>query len=635
MKRLLSWVVILVIISCMSMGVVLSTVAESEGSGWHLIDYKFKDATSTRSDRLMGTTATMTNVIKYSGEKGNIQITYNRYDDSSGKLLHGITYGVIWSDPPNYIRAGEKISVNYEIRVLTTTGSWTKPPQNSANINQGMGVNFSTPEGVRYLSDNIRTVLTSEKAIEAGTKGKTRTIQMIFGNGYMAEYIYEWRDTGSTPAAPPAPAVAGEAGWYLINYKFRDVSATTPDRLMGTSATMTNVIKYKGEKGDVEITYNRYDDSTGKLLHGITYGVSWSDPPSYIRVGEKISINYEIRILSTTGSWTKPSQNSANINQGMGVNFSTPEGVRYLSDNIRTVLTSEKAIEAGTKGRTRTIQLVLGTGYMAEYIYEWRDAGSTGAVAQTPPISITAPATAPTPAAAAPTMTGTAAEAFASGSRIMWQPSAGLGYRLFRSESKSSLGISVTDFYITGTSYADVNVEPNTTYYYTVKPVLAEANPFNGTEEKLGSAIATFTVKTGDQAYKPGSYKHFIMLKLDSPSMSIDGISQEVDPGRGTAPLTITGRTMVPIRSVVEAMGGTVEWDGTSQKITLKARGNTVEMWMGKTDIRINGVAKKMDVAPASKNSRTFVPVRFAAENLNCKVDWINSTKEAIIVYEE
>lgn len=42
-----------------------------------------------------------------------------------------------------------------------------------------------------------------------------------------------------------------------------------------------------------------------------------------------------------------------------------------------------------------------------------------------------------------------------------------------------------------------------------------------------------------------------------------------------------------------------------------------------------------MDVAPVIKNGRTFVPVRFAAENLNCKVDWINSTKEAIIVYEE
>jgi len=40
-------------------------------------------------------------------------------------------------------------------------------------------------------------------------------------------------------------------------------------------------------------------------------------------------------------------------------------------------------------------------------------------------------------------------------------------------------------------------------------------------------------------------------------------------------------------------------------------------------------------VVPVLKNERTFVPIRFAAENLNCKVDWINSTQEAVIVYEE
>ncbi|HHU85479.1 MAG TPA: copper amine oxidase N-terminal domain-containing protein [Peptococcaceae bacterium] len=56
---------------------------------------------------------------------------------------------------------------------------------------------------------------------------------------------------------------------------------------------------------------------------------------------------------------------------------------------------------------------------------------------------------------------------------------------------------------------------------------------------------------------------------------------------------------------------------------------------LNKNDIKINGAATKMDVAPISQNSRTFVPIRFAAENLNCKVDWINSTKEAVIVYED
>lgn len=248
---------------------------------------------------------------------------------------------------------------------------------------------------------------------------------------------------------------------------------------------------------------------------------------------------------------------------------------------------------------------------------------------------------APTPVKPAPvtptptTATGNNAEAFESGVRIMWRPASGLGYRIFRSTSPSELGISVTDFYITSTSYADVNVEPNTTYYYTVKPVLSEARPLEGIEEKLGNTIATFIVKTGGNIDNPDSFKHFIMLKMGSPYMSVDGLSQEVDPGRGTTPLIISGRTMVPIRAVVEAMGGTAKWDDATQKIELKARGNTVIMWMDKANITVNGVSKKMDVAPVSRNGRTFVPLRFAAENLESKVDWINSTEEAVIVYVE
>ncbi|HOS68995.1 MAG TPA: copper amine oxidase N-terminal domain-containing protein, partial [Bacillota bacterium] len=288
------------------------------------------------------------------------------------------------------------------------------------------------------------------------------------------------------------------------------------------------------------------------------------------------------------------------------------------------------------------IILTLGSGYGYTYTYEWKEGSA-------PAVSATAPSDSPllngewsiiaNGIKGKINITDQTGAQFSGTVHIdsgrTEQLANGLGYRLFRSTTQSDIGISVTDFYITSTSYADVNVEPKTTYYYSVKPVLAEARPFEGIDEKLGDVIATFVVTTGDQVYKPGSYKHFIMLKLEDPNMSVDGVSQEVDPGRGTAPEVIAGRTMVPIRAVVEAIGGTVEWDGATKKITLTARGNTVEMWLGKTDIKINGESKKMDIAPVSKNDRTFVPVRFAAENLNCKVDWINSTKEAVIVYEE
>lgn len=225
-------------------------------------------------------------------------------------------------------------------------------------------------------------------------------------------------------------------------------------------------------------------------------------------------------------------------------------------------------------------------------------------------------------------------EVFNEGVIMSWQMKGVLGYRLFRSTTEQDLGISVTDFYITSNSYADVNVEPNTTYYYTVKSVFVEADPVNGVNEVLGDVIGRYTITTGSNISRTENIKNFIVLQIDNPNMSVNGKSQEIDPGRGTTPIVISSRSMVPIRAIVEAMGGTVGWENSNQQITLTANGNTVNMWVGKKEITVNGIKQAIDVAPLIQNGRTFVPVRFSAENLNAKVDWINSTREAVITYD-
>ncbi len=224
-------------------------------------------------------------------------------------------------------------------------------------------------------------------------------------------------------------------------------------------------------------------------------------------------------------------------------------------------------------------------------------------------------------------------EIFEKGAIMSWPSSNGLGYRLFRSKTANELGISVTDFYITSNSYADINVEPNTTYYYTVMPVLSEANPMKDIEESLGAAIETYVVETGSEVLKSDNKNNFIVIQIDNKYMSVNGISRGIDEGKDTTPLVISSRTMVPIRAIVEAMGGTVSWDNSSQQITLIANGNTVNMWVGKTEITVNGERRQIDAPPIIQNGRTYVPIRFAAENLNAEVDWINSTREAVITY--
>lgn len=423
-----------------------------------------------------------------------------------------------------------------------------------------------------------------------------------------------------------------EYAWVLVDtYEFPIPEAFKPGdpwsyyaNRMGNSIEVRTTLPY-GLGAYSSKDYNNPVD-----MHAI---YTWTNLPRVIKPKELVTLSVTQQVLSNkNGNYSIGFTpyfhfDSANMNIGSATSSKInsknyfadgSEGTYYFGigygrdERVQTSFTGKMTVpfrDKGTPGQKYSLYFGVYAGSPGavgvRYTYEWK----------IPPLE--------------------GAEAFGNGVRIMWQPVSGLGYRIFRSTNPMELGISVSDFFISGSSYADVNVIPNTTYHYTIKPVISEANPLQGVEEKLGAEIGKFTVKTGEEITNPGKTKNFIMLKIDNPNMSVNGSSQEVDPGRGTTPIIMSSRTVVPIRAIVESMNGTIEWDNPTQMITIKARGNTIQMWVGKTDLKINGVSKTMDVAPVIKNSRTFVPLRFVAENLNSKVDWINSTREVVIVYED
>jgi len=152
-----------------------------------------------------------------------------------------------------------------------------------------------------------------------------------------------------------------------------------------------------------------------------------------------------------------------------------------------------------------------------------------------------------------------------------------------------------------------------------------------------GEAELTTTPSTGEDTNStpstPVAAKNVISMRIGDQYMMVNGVRQEIDPGRGTVPIIINSRTLLPIRAIVEAMGGTISWDEETRTITLAANGHSVTMWMDRTNIVVDGISMTMDVAPVSINDRTMVPVRFAAENLGCEVAWIADNNEVIITY--
>ena len=130
------------------------------------------------------------------------------------------------------------------------------------------------------------------------------------------------------------------------------------------------------------------------------------------------------------------------------------------------------------------------------------------------------------------------------------------------------------------------------------------------------------------------SVKHNkIVLTIGKPNMVFNSQTKEIDPGRGTSPIIINGRTLVPIRTIIETMGGTVGWNDSERKISIVHGATSIDLWLGKKEAIINNSSKRLDVEPVSINGRTMVPLRFVIENLNCDVKWDDSTKTVTIEF--
>jgi len=179
---------------------------------------------------------------------------------------------------------------------------------------------------------------------------------------------------------------------------------------------------------------------------------------------------------------------------------------------------------------------------------------------------------------------------------------------------------------ISETKYTDGTVQGGITYYYRVVA-------YNSKGETHSNVVNITT--------KPNAVKKVVIkLQPDNEMMVVNGAQQEIDPGRNTKPVIVKewGRTVVPIRAIVEALGGTIGWDGIERKVTINFNGTTIELWIDNPHAKVNGTAKWIDennhsVKPIIVNSRTMLPLRFVAENLGCKVDWDGTTRTITITY--
>ncbi len=97
------------------------------------------------------------------------------------------------------------------------------------------------------------------------------------------------------------------------------------------------------------------------------------------------------------------------------------------------------------------------------------------------------------------------------------------------------------------------------------------------------------------------------------------------------APFILYGRTVVPIRVIAEAFGASIEWEGTTQTITILLNEKTIVMKIGSTIAQIDDNPTILEAPPVIQNGRTFVPLRFIAEAFGASIEWEGTTQTITI----
>ena len=97
-------------------------------------------------------------------------------------------------------------------------------------------------------------------------------------------------------------------------------------------------------------------------------------------------------------------------------------------------------------------------------------------------------------------------------------------------------------------------------------------------------------------------------------------------------PIIVNGRTLVPIRAVCEELGATVSWDGSTETASVTKGSLTLSLKINSYTMRVNdGTNVSLDVPPQIYNGRTLLPIRAVVERLGSEVSWDEINKIVII----
>lgn len=172
---------------------------------------------------------------------------------------------------------------------------------------------------------------------------------------------------------------------------------------------------------------------------------------------------------------------------------------------------------------------------------------------------------------------------------------------------------TLTDFPVNETAYTDNTAKNLTKYEYRVWVNVLDAG-------KYGFMYDNATVTPAN----------CLVFVVGSNVIKLNGANIQID----SPPVITDGRTFVPIRALIEHIGGNIAYNPNSQEITLRYKDKTLIMMIGNNQATLNGAPVNIDVPPyISAEGRTMIPLRFVSDSLGLTTSWDVATQSITIKF--
>ena len=158
-----------------------------------------------------------------------------------------------------------------------------------------------------------------------------------------------------------------------------------------------------------------------------------------------------------------------------------------------------------------------------------------------------------------------------------------------------------------------------------------DGSPTNVLFQNPNSPNTSFSMPSGDihivARFTPQQVVRYINLFIGFPEMDTPHGRIPID-SNGTSPVILNGRTLLPVRAIIEEMGGSIEWipNGGGKgfdMVMIDINSNNIQMCIGHEGYYINGYEVSLEVPPKIINGRTMVPARALFEAVGFIVEWI------------